>query len=229
MFWLPLSLFLRLYVGVSIFLSGYLSPNWMSCLYLLTLSSFFCIFTAREGYVFTPVCLSMGGGWCLGPGPGGGIGGLARGVSRPRPRREVGGSGQWGVQAHAWGGVCPGPHPEGVCPGPCLGWGRADQAQDQGLCPSMYWGRHPPPPPQADCYRWYASYWNTFLLGIVLIVHLLKPRSTDFFRCWSGGATPWSQVLSPKNLVFLGPIYIFYIFCLAFAQHIISLIFHYFS
>ena len=34
------------------------------------------------------------------------------GVSRPRPRGEVEGSGQGGVQAHTWG--CPGPGQGGV-------------------------------------------------------------------------------------------------------------------
>ena len=81
-------------------------------------------------------CLGPGGGWgvwlggCLGPGgggwsgwgvsrsrPRGEVGGLTGGVSRPRPRGRLGGSGQ--------GCVCPGPHPvgwprytPGGCPGP---------------------------------------------------------------------------------------------------------------
>ena len=67
-----------------------------------------------EGYVFTPVCHSVHRGECLGPGPGGRLGGLAGGgggpgphpggVSRPRPG---------GVQAQAQG-WCPGQGP-GEC------------------------------------------------------------------------------------------------------------------
>ena len=72
-----------------------------------------------EGYDFTPVCHSV-----------------HRGVSRPRPRGEVGGTGGgclypdtggrlgvwWGdVQARTWVRGCPGPGPGG--PGPALGGG----------------------------------------------------------------------------------------------------------
>ena len=93
-----------------------------------------------EGYVFTGICLStLGGGWypsmhcrwypsvpcsrspggsypsmpcrSLGPHPGGKLRGLAWGVSRPTPGREVEGSGLGGsggphprgLQAHTWG------------------------------------------------------------------------------------------------------------------------------
>ena len=45
------------------------------------------------------------GGGCLGPDPGGGWGSDGGGVSRPRPKGKIGGSGQ--------GCVCPGPHPAG--------------------------------------------------------------------------------------------------------------------
>ena len=52
-----------------------------------------------EGYVFTPVCHSVHRGECLGPGPGGRLGGLAGGG---------------GVQAHTQGG---GVQAQGWCPG----------------------------------------------------------------------------------------------------------------
>ena len=66
-------------------------------------------------------------GWCLGPGPGGRLGGLAEGVSRPTSRagwgEEVGGSGQGVSKPKTWGGEVgglargiksSGPHPGGV-------------------------------------------------------------------------------------------------------------------
>ena len=59
---------------------------------------------AKVMFLHVSVILSTGGG-CLDPGPGGRLGGLARGgVSRPRPRGEVGRSGRGGVQAQAGGG-----------------------------------------------------------------------------------------------------------------------------
>ena len=99
-----------------------------------------------EGYVFTPVCHSVQRGRCLGPGPGGRLGGLARGVSRPRPRGEVGGSG-WGsrltpggVQAHTQGGV-------GWVSRPTPGDVQA-QAQ-RGCIPTCTEADSPPPPQTA--------------------------------------------------------------------------------
>ena len=62
-----------------------------------------------EGYVFTPVCQSFcSPGGVSRPRPRGEVGGLPGGVSRPTP--EGGG----GVQAHAQGG--PGPGLRGVYP-----------------------------------------------------------------------------------------------------------------
>ena len=75
-----------------------------------------------EGYVFTGVCLSTGGG----------------GYPRPTPRGKVEGSGQGGLQAHTWGFSRPTsrrvsmPTPRGVSRPTPRGYH------------SMHWGRHPP-------------------------------------------------------------------------------------
>ena len=56
-----------------------------------------------EGYVFTPVCHSVHrGGGCLGPGPRGRLGGLARQGVEVQAQGEVGGSG-WGVSRQVRG------------------------------------------------------------------------------------------------------------------------------
>ena len=118
---------------------------------------------AKVMFLHVSVILSMGGG-----------------VSRPRPRGEVGWSGQGGVQAQAREVVSrPRPRPGG---------GGGVQAQVRGgvqaqarecVYPSMHWGRSPP----ADgyCCWWYASYWNAFLL-----IHILLQISTIryFFAQW---------------------------------------------
>ena len=97
-----------------------MGPSILSTLYLRLLHHFVqLIFLPSanevcEGYVFTRVCHSVqlgGGGGALGPDPGGRLGGLAGGVSRPIPRGVVGGPGRKG-------GLGPGP---GGCPGPGLG------------------------------------------------------------------------------------------------------------
>ena len=81
-----------------------------------------------EGYVFTRVCHSVHGGGCLGPDPGGRLGGLA-------------------------GCVCPGPYPGGRLgglasgdPGPCLGGGVQAQAWGSwGCIPACIEADTPPP------------------------------------------------------------------------------------
>ena len=84
------------------------------------------------------------------PTPGEGLRALARGVSRPTPRREVEGSGQseglqahslGSVQAHTWGDSRP--TPRRYIPA-CT---EADSL----------------PPADGYCCAWYASYWNVFL------------------------------------------------------------------
>ena len=65
----------------------------------------------KQGYVFTPVCQSTGG------------------VSRPRPREEVGGSGWEGCPGARLGGV-----QAQVKGGPSLGY----------VYSSMHWDKHPP-------------------------------------------------------------------------------------
>ena len=79
------------------------------------------------------MCLSFcPQGGCLGPGPGGRLGGLASRVSRPRSRGSFGGSG-WGVSRPRPEGVVSKPRPGG-CPGPGLG------------CVSQHALRQTPPP-----------------------------------------------------------------------------------
>ena len=58
-----------------------------------------------------------GWGGCLGPGPGGRLGGLVGGCLGPDPGGRLGGLAGGGVQAHTWRGGCPGPYLWG-CPGP---------------------------------------------------------------------------------------------------------------
>ena len=101
------------------------------------------------------------------------------GVSRPRPRREVWGSGWGDLQAHTWevwlggevglqvhtrwggwmvwlGGWSPGPHPGGV--------------EDQGGIPACTEADTPPTPADGYCCGRYISYWNAFLLEKVINV-----------------------------------------------------------
>ena len=100
-------------------------------------------------FLHVSVILFTGGG-CLGPGPGGSLGGSGWGVLGPDPKGEVGGSA---------GGWCQGPHIRG-CRGPL--WG-ATQAQAWGCIPACTDTNTPTPPP-ADgyCCRRYAFYWNAF-------------------------------------------------------------------
>ena len=89
----------------------------------------------RQGNIFTPVCFCSRGGECLGPGRR--LGGLAGGVSGPRPKGEVGGSGR-GVSR----------------PTARVGWGVSKHALRQ----------TPPPPEDGYCCGRYASYWNAFFI-----------------------------------------------------------------
>ena len=167
-----------------------------------------------EGYVFTGVCQSFcsGGGWY---------------PSMPCSRSPVGGGGipacLAGFQAHtqggSWGrsgwGGSPGPHPrgswggsgQGGSPGPHPGWG-------WGVYPSMHWGR----PPDGNCCRRYASYWNVFLFWIffymtsvllwghwypcfgLLVTSALAFRVGSLIRTWpSQGGSPRLHAWSPAR------------------------------
>ena len=101
-----------------------------------------------EGYVFTPVILSTGGGGVSRPRP---RGCLPRGVSRPRPRKCLPGG---GVSRPRPGGF----QAQGVSrPRP-------------GGCVSQHALRQTPPPADGYCCGRYASYWNAFLLLIQLFI-----------------------------------------------------------
>ena len=92
-------------------------------------------------------CLSVCGG-CLGPNPGGRLGGL--GVGCVHAHTQGG-----GVQAHTRVGGCPGPYPGGVSrptPGGCPGPGGVSQH-----------ALRQTPPTDGYCCGRYASYWNELL------------------------------------------------------------------
>ena len=99
-----------------------------------------------KGYVFTGVCLSTGGGWCLLPG-----GAPGRGV--PAPREPHPGGGACSRELPGLGGACS----QGCA---CSGGGGAWSG---GCLLGGYGGERPP----ADgcCGGRYASYWNVFLLS----------------------------------------------------------------
>ena len=109
---------------------------------------------AKVMFLHVSVILSTGG-LCLGPGPGGRLGSLARWVSRPIPGGEVGGS-DWGEgvsrsrpRGVSWpipggrlegGGVqvqaqaqAHGESARGGCPGPHLGRGRVQAHIKRGV------------------------------------------------------------------------------------------------
>ena len=106
--------------------------------------------------MFLHLSIILSGG-CLGPGPGGRLGGLAWGCLDPGPGGGLWGLAGGGIQAHTWGvsrptfrgvsrttpGEYPGPDPEGCIPA-CT---EADT---------------PPPADGYYCGR-YASYWIAFL------------------------------------------------------------------
>ena len=87
-------------------------------------------------------------------------------VSRPTPKGEVEGSGPGGssgphpeggcLQAHTWGGS-PGPHLGGV-----------SRPTPGGVIPSCT--EADTPPADGYCCGWYASYWNAFLLYLIVVV-----------------------------------------------------------
>ena len=118
------------------------------------------------------------------PRPRGEVRGSGWGVSRPRPRRKVGGSG-WGVsrskprgRLRVWLGMsmptprgCQGPHLGGPGPHP-----EGIQAQARGDASQHALRQTPPLPADSYCCRQYASYWNAFLSSLFL----LRTKQTSF-------------------------------------------------
>ena len=95
-------------------------------------------------------------------------GGLARGGIWPRPKGKVGRSGGGEVVSRPRPGGVSRPRPGRSRPTPGV------DVQAQGVYPSMYWGRHPPPADGYCCGR-YTSYWNAFLsLNLFLVVNRTK-------------------------------------------------------
>ena len=123
----------------------------------------------REGYIFTRVCLSTGGGV---------VSQHALQVSRPTPKGELEGSGrsglqthtqEGGLQAHTWRGS-PGQHLEGV-----------SRPTPRGCIPACT--EAAPPPADGYCCGRYASYWNAFLLSTVTILACLYQRRCGLRDC----------------------------------------------
>ena len=144
----------------------------------IAVSSRFWLFTTRKRSLrrlcfYTCLSFCSWGGVSR-PRPRGEVGGSGwGGVSRPRSRVEVGGSG-WRVSRPTPGEVvCPGPHQGG--PRPTPGWG--SRLRSRGCIPACTEADTPPPtPPPADgyCCGQYASYWNAFFfcLGIYYIYYM---------------------------------------------------------
>ena len=121
----------------------------------------------EQGNIFAPVCHS-----------------IHRGVVSQYALHVVS---QHALQQVSWGGgipAClagllaesPGPHPggKGVSRPTPRGKGSL-QARTWGGCASQHAPRQTPPPVDGYCHRWYASYWNAFLL----FSSFLKDRATS--------------------------------------------------